>query len=254
MFFYEYPVERIAEACEMSEYDGIEFWIETPHYWVDRSERKLNTVKEWVRSVHCAVLDLNPCSVNELVVDTTLRTNLRGINVAGIMKSPFTVHAGRRSALRVPVREDYEANERYFRILSRFAGVKEVVVLLENSEPKINNLCKSYEEVINWAEKFGFGITFDVNHALKNGDAGRYIESVERIKNIHVSGSDGKGRHIGSRFSKKAKKILEMLEDAGYDGLITVELDDLGYGRMDFQEKIEELKKEKEFLDGIFRR
>ncbi len=254
MFFYEYPVEEIARACEISDYDGIEFWIETPHYWIDRNEEKLNTVKRLIKSVHCAVLDLNPCSVNKHVVEVTLKTNLHGINVAEKVKSPFTVHAGRRSALREPVREDYETNERYFRVLSKFAMVKDVEILLENSEPKVNNLCRSHGEVMEWAEKFRFGITFDVNHALKNGDAEKYIESLEKIRNIHVSGSDGKGRHIGSRFSEKTRRILEMLAETGYDRTITVELDDLGYGKMNFQEKIEELKREKEFLDGIFRR
>ncbi len=253
MFFYEYTLEKIAEACEEAEYDGIEFWIETPHYWIDRDDRKLEAIKHLIKSVHCGVLDLNPCSINEMIREATLKTNLHGIDVAKIAKSPYTIHAGKRSALREPVEEDYMANERYFRIISKAGKLKGVEILLENSEARINYLCKSFEEVQRYARKFGFGITFDVNHALKNGDAEKYADSLHLIKNVHVSGSDENGKHVAGRFSEDVKRILEMLRDAGYDNLITVELDDLGYGRMSFNDKIEELKKEKEFLDSVFR-
>ncbi len=253
MFFYEYTLERIAEACEESGYDGIEFWIETPHYWIDRDLKRLKPLKKWTKSVHCAVLDLNPCSVNEMIQEITLKTNLHGINVAKIVNRPFTVHAGKRSAVREPVEEDYIANRRYFRILSEFGKLKGVELLLENSEPKINYLYKSFDEVTECAEKFDFGITFDIHHALKNGDAERYTESLHLIKNIHVSGFDSKGRHVGARFNDDVRRILEMFREAGYDRLITVELDDLGYGIMSFEDKIEELKREREFLEEMFR-
>ncbi len=253
MFFYEYPIEKIVEACELSEYDGIEFWIETPHYWLDKDIKKLEILKKYTKSVHCAVLDLNPCSINELIQEATLKTNLSGLEIARVMSSPYVIHAGKRSANREPVYEDYIANERYFRILSKIGKIKDVEILLENSEPKINYLCRDYEEVLKYAEKFGFGVTFDINHALKNGDAKKYTGSIEIIKNVHVSSFDVNGRHVAGRFSDSVTEILRLLKNSGYDGLITVELDDLGYGKMSFEEKIKELKREKEFLEKIFK-
>ena len=253
MFFYEYTLEKIAEACEEAEYDGIEFWIETPHYWIDRDDRKLEAIKHLIKSVHCGVLDLNPCSINEMIREATLKTNLHGIDVAKIAKSHYTIHAGKRSALREPVEEDYRENERYFRIVSKIGKLKGVNILIENSEAKINYLCRRFEDVLSYAREFGFGITFDINHALKNGDAEKYVNLADMIGNVHVSSSDENGKHVASRFSNDVKRILEMLRDAGYDNLITVELDDLGYGKMSFNDKIEELKKEKEFLDSVLR-
>jgi len=252
MFFYEYPVEKLNEACEAAEYDGIEFWIETPHYWIDRDKEKLEEIKHLIKSVHCGVLDLNPCSVNEMIQEATLKTNLHGMDIAKAVKSPYTIHAGKRSALREPVEEDYKANEKYFRIISKTGRLKGVEILLENSEAKINNLCRSFEEIQWFARKFGFRITFDINHALKNGDAEKYV-GLDLIRNVHVSSSDVDGKHVASRFSQDARRILEMLRDAGYDGIITVELDDLGYGNMGFRDKIEELKKERKFLESVFR-
>ena len=254
MFFYEYPLSDIARACKLAEYDGMEFWIETPHYWIDMDFRKVEAVEEFVKSVHCAVLDLNPCSVNDGVADVTLRTNLHTISVASKLETGVTIHAGKRSAVREPVREDYEANERYFRVLSKYAKIKSVRLLLENSEPKINYLCRDFDEVVRCAERFGFGLTFDVNHALKNGDAELYVGAVDMIENVHVSGYDESGRHVSARKSERVEKVLRELKDAGYDGKITVELDDLGYGHMDYGRKVEELRKEREFMEKIFRR
>ncbi len=254
MFFYEYPLEEIARACELTGYDGMEFWIETPHYWIDMDFEKVESVREWIGSVHCAVLDLNPCSVNEMVAEVTLRTNLHTVEVASKLGVMMTVHAGKRSAAREPVREDIEANERYFRVLKRYAEIKGVRLLLENSEPRVNHLCRDFEEVIECAGRFGFGITFDVNHALKNGDAERYIEIVDMIENVHVSGYDESGRHISARRSGRVERILRELSEAGYGGTLTVELDDLGYGYLDYGRKVEEIRKEREFLERIFRR
>jgi len=253
MFFYEYPLEKIAEVCELSGYDGVEFWIETPHYWMDRDVKKLEVLKKYTKSVHCAVLDLNPCSVNEMIREVTLKTNLSGLEIARFMECHYIIHAGKRSASREPVTEDRIASERYFRVISKAGKIKGVEILLENSEPGVNYLCRNYEEVLENARKFYFGITFDVNHALRNGDAERYAESIEMIKNIHVSSYDVNGRHVGGRFSDGVSSILEFMKNAGYDGLITVELDDLGYGKMSFHDKLRELENEREFLEKIFR-
>lgn len=253
MFFYEYPLEEIARACELAEYDGMEFWIETPHYWIDKDFRKIESAREWIKSLHCAVLDLNPCSVNDGVAEVTLKTNLHTVSIASKLGVSVTVHAGKRSAAREPVKEDYEANERYFRILTRYARIKSVRLLLENNEPRINYLCRDFEEVVKCARRFGFGLTFDVNHALKNRDAEKYLQAVEIIENVHVSGYDERGRHVAARKSGKVREVLVELRNAGYEGMITVELDDLGYGYMDFGRKVDELRKEREFLEKIFK-
>lgn len=253
MFLYEYETWRIADACRKAGYDGIEFWIETPHYWIDRDFRKIDEIKECVTSIHCAIFDLNPSSVNEDVAEVTLKSNLFAINITSKLGVNFTLHAGKRSVPREPVIEDIIANEKYMRVVSKYARIKKVRVMLENSEPKVNYLCRDYEDVVECAKRFDFGITFDVNHALKNGDAYKYLESIDLIENVHVSGNRD-GYHSASREDRIVIEILENLADYGYDGMITVELDDMAYGQLDFHGKVEELKKEKEFIERIFKR
>ncbi|MBE8538601.1 TIM barrel protein [Geoglobus acetivorans] len=253
MFLYEYSLDRIAKACKKAEYGGIEFWIETPHYWIDRDFRKIEEISDSITSLHCAIFDLNPCSVNQDVAEATLKSNLHAASVASRLRVGMTIHAGKRSARREPVIEDVVANEKYFRVLSKYSKIKGVELFLENSEPRINYLCRSYEDVIECAERFGFRLTFDINHALKNGDAEKYLESVERIKNVHISGNS-RGLHSASRYDRNVRDILQKLADLGYSSMVTVELDDLAYGQLSFEKKIEELVKERRFIESVFKR
>ena len=249
MFLYEYSLEEIAKAVELSGCDGVEFWVETPDFWVDRRIERLYDIREYIGAIHGAIFDLNPCSINQHVVEATVKENLFAVNVASKLGRVLTIHAGKRSAAREPVDEDHEALQKYFRILKKYGRIKNATILLENSEPLINYLCKDYEEVVEYAKKFGFGITLDVNHALKNGDLWNYIESLDLVKNVHVSSYDEKGRHTTARNDERIKGFLRELKEIGYNGLITIELDDLSYGEMTYEDKVRELKKEREFLE-----
>ncbi len=252
MFLYEFNLDEIVRAVEISEYDGIEFWVETPDFWINQSIGRLKGIKKFIKAVHCAVFDLNPCSVNYEIIEVTIKENLKAINIASKLKKPLTLHAGKRSALREPEKEDYEALEKYLRILKRYGDIKNVEILLENSEPRINYLCKNYDEVLSFVKKFGFNLTLDINHAMKNGELEKYLNSFDLIKNLHVSSYDRKGRHVAARKDERVRVFLAKMKDLGYDGLITVELDDLSYGEMSYEDKIEELRKEKEFIEKIF--
>ena len=258
MFLYEYTIPTIFQACVEAGYDGVEFWVETPHFWLIRESSGLSELRryaEFIPAIHAPVLDLNPCSVNRSVAELTLKETLYSIVLSRKLDCQYvTIHAGRRSALREPVDEDWGVLDRYLRVSSRFAALKGVKLLLENSEPRINSLCSRAEEVMSCATRHRTGITFDVTHALKAGEFERMLELIGFVENVHVSGWDSSGRHVASRRSEKVEDALKKIAETGYDGLITVELDDLGYGLMDYRAKVEELRKEREFLESIFRR
>ena len=254
MFLYEFKLDEIGKAVEIAEYDGIEFWVETPYFWIDKRVERLDGIRDFIKAVHCAVFDLNPCSVNYDVVEVTIKENLNAAKIASELKKPLTIHAGKRSALREPEDEDYESLNKYFRILKRYSEIKGTEILLENSEPRINYLCKDYEEVVRFARKFDFGLTLDLNHAMKNGELYRYVNSFDLIKNLHVSSYDSEGRHVAARNDERVRNFLIEMRNLGYDGLITIELDDLSYGEMSYEDKIRELKKERVFIERIFKR
>jgi len=48
--------------------------------------------------------------------------------------------------------------------------------------------------------------------------------------------------------------VLKELSELGYNGPLTVELDDLGIGNMDFARKVEILRREGRFVEKFFKR
>ncbi|MEM1579282.1 MAG: sugar phosphate isomerase/epimerase [Archaeoglobaceae archaeon] len=252
MFLYEYSTEMIKKAAELAEYDGIEFWVETPYFWVDRSLEKLECFSDFKVALHAPVLDLNPVSVNNGLCELTLKETLYTISLASKIRAKIvTVHAGKRSAHREPVWADYNSLHKFLRISSSFAKIKDVNISLENSEKRINNLCKTAEELKTFVELYDLKITLDIKHAIS--DAESFFDLLGRICNVHIS-SENEGKHIQASKSERVKEILKKLFELGYDGLLTVELDDLGIGNLDFGKKVEILKKEAEFVRRIFSR
>lgn len=255
MFLYEYSTDMIAKAVELANYDGIEFWPETPYFWVDRNLNKLKCFSDYEMAIHSPVLDLNPVSVNKDVCDLTLKESMYAVSLAAKLRAwPVTVHAGKRSAAREPVWADYLSLDRYLRILSKYARVKNVIIGLENSENKINNLCRKALETKSFVEANDIGFTLDIKHALVNGGVEDFIDELfDRICNIHVSYYDERGRHIQPSKGESVKRILMEIADLGYDGTVTIELDDLGIGNMDFMKKVEILREEGHFVEKFFR-
>lgn len=251
MFLYEYSTDMISKAISLAELDGVEFWIETPYFWIDRDPKKLECFSDFIVALHAPVLDLNPVSVNNAVCELSLKETLHTISLCKQVNAKLvTVHAGKRSALREPVWADYESLHKYLRISSRFAKLKNVVLSLENSEKKVNNLCKNVEELKKFVESYGLAVTYDIMHSKQDE---RFLELIDKIRNVHVS-AEKNGKHVSASKDERTAKILRNLFDLGYEGLLTIELDDLGIGQMDFREKVEILKKEGEFLRRIFSR
>jgi len=255
MFLYEYSTDIIAKAVQLAEYDGVEFWPETPYFWVDRAMEKLECLRDFDNAIHAPVLDLNPVSVNKDLCDLTLKETLFSIALASkIRAQPVTLHAGKRSAAREPVWADYLSLNRYLRISSRFAKIKGVRIGLENSENRINNLCRTADEIKEFIDAHDIMFTFDIKHAILNGGVEEFIELFSRICNVHVSYYDEKGRHVQPSKGKEIEGVLKELSELGYNGPLTVELDDLGIGNMDFARKVEILRREGRFVEKFFKR
>jgi sugar phosphate isomerase/epimerase len=124
MFFHEYPIDEIFDAVEEAGLDGIEFWMETPHFWLQglpageleaslRSHPRLAAVQ-----IHAPVLDLNPCSINPDVAEASRRWAIAGVELAErVGAKVVTVHPGRRTAKRPPMADDYRRFDRFLSAL-----------------------------------------------------------------------------------------------------------------------------------------
>jgi sugar phosphate isomerase/epimerase len=76
--------------------------------------------------------------------------------------------------------------------------------------------------------------TLDVSHALSKSEEEpiRYIELChDRLANVHISRVEGKKLHFPLAKSPVMAKVMDSLRDNGYDGSLTLEIEDLNLGR-----------------------
>src|SRR5512136_679767 len=176
MFFHEYPLDEIFDAVEAAGLDGIEFWLETPHFWLQglpaddlvaaiRSHPRIASIQ-----IHAPVLDLNPCSINPDVAEASRRWAVAAVELADRAGAPVvTVHPGKRTAKRPPMADDYRRFDRYLSVLREAVSGRGVAVAMENVEPRVNALIATPEEARTLLDREGWlSFTLDISHAMNH--------------------------------------------------------------------------------------
>ncbi|MGB2674135.1 MAG: sugar phosphate isomerase/epimerase family protein [Methanoregula sp.] len=240
MFFHEYTSGEIFSNISKAGLDGIEYWLETPHFWLRdlpseeviacrRAHPEISTF-----SVHTPVLDLNPCSINPDVAEISVAYAVRSLEMAQVLGAGIlTVHPGRRTAKRPPGDADRARFDHYIAALREAALKDTVTVAIENMEPAVNSLICTPErmrEVLDAEPWLRF--TLDTSHALASseGTVMEYIDLCgDRLANVHLSRA-GNGRlHLPLDHSQVIARILESLRDHHYRGALMLEIDDLNF-------------------------
>ncbi|MCK4268879.1 MAG: sugar phosphate isomerase/epimerase [Methanogenium sp.] len=264
MFFHEYTCSEIFDFTESAGCNAIEFWLETPDFWLHGLpvHELTKIIAEHPTlcpvNIHSPVMDLNPCSINPDVADISIMHTVRAVEIAeSLNASVITIHPGRRTAKRKVSERDYERFNRYTEAVRKVAMDKTVQVSIENMEKNVNSLLCTPErarEILDREEWLSF--TFDTAHALKESinDAIRYIDLChERIVNVHLS-APGKNRmHLPVSGNRDIGRILECLKSYEYKGCFTLEIEDMNYNhRLNPDEKITIIKKEISYIRKIF--
>jgi sugar phosphate isomerase/epimerase len=260
MFFHEYTSPEIFSFVSRSGLDGLEFWLETPHFWlrdlpVDEVVGCRKRHPEIPNlTVHAPILDLNPCSINPDVAEISIRYAVRSILVAEQLGARvLTLHPGRRTAKRPPGDADFARFGHYLAAIRETALKNSLKISMENMEPAVNSLISTPERVRQLLddEPWLF-FTLDTSHSLaKSPDQpGRYIELChDRLANVHISRVEGKIQHLPLDRSPVMAGILESLRDHGYNGSLTLEIDDLNLGKpLSAEEKIALLSRDSAFM------
>ncbi|WP_048150837.1 sugar phosphate isomerase/epimerase family protein [Methanolacinia paynteri] len=264
MFFHEYLCAEIFSFVEKSGCNAIEFWPETPDFWLHG--KKHEDIKDIFGrhpglesiTIHAPVLDLNPCSVNPDVAEVSTKNTLEAIRLAEILGAEVvTIHPGRRTAKRPAGKRDMERFQRYIDRVHTAAVETGVKVALENMPPKINSLFsepKQMEDILEQEEWLYF--TFDIAHAITNDNtkAMEFINSAfDRIINIHISRNSGVKNHFPLDNDPFIGEIMGDLSERGYDGFLTLELEDLNLDRTaTAEEKISIVKKDVSYIKSFF--
>lgn len=241
MFFHEYTTPEIFSFVAQAGLDGIEFWLETPHFWlrdlpVDEviaaraGHPDLGTL-----TVHAPILDLNPCSINPEVAAVSVEYAVRSLDLAARMGAGLvTVHPGRRTTKRPPSDADFARFDYYIGVLREAAARFPVRICMENMEPIVNSLLCTPErmrEILD--EEPWLSCTLDVAHALSKSpdEPVRYIELChDRLVNVHLSRAEGKTLHLPLSRSPAMAAVMHTLRDHGFTGSLTLEIEDLNFG------------------------
>lgn len=265
MFFHEFTIGEILSAVGAAGLDSVEFWVETPSFWLaGQPEDEIKKARDMYpvldrATLHAPILDLNPTSVNPVIAEVSVRFVCDSIRLAE--KTGFslvTVHPGRRTAKRPPGPADLEKFERYIRALEEVSRGSGVAVAMENMENRINALVCTPEDMralLDREEWLSF--TLDLSHAMADGPgvASRYIDLCgDRLVNVHVSaGRDGK-MHLPPSGDPEVSGVLERLSLSAYRGHLTLEIEDLTLLRpLSYRQKIALLSHETGFMKGFFR-
>jgi sugar phosphate isomerase/epimerase len=260
MFFHEYTTPEIFRYVSQAGLDGIEYWLETPHFWLRglpvgevlaSRERhpELSTI-----TVHAPILDLNPCSINPEVAEVSIHYAVRSVAVAEQLGARIlTLHPGRRTAKRPPGGADFSRFEHYLSSLREVAMHNSLKISMENMEPAVNSFLCTPERVRQLLddEPWLF-FTLDISHAMAKSDEEplRYIELChDRLANVHISRKEGKTLHLPLDKNPLMAAVMHALKDALYAGPLTLEIDDLNFPRpLSAEEKVAVLSRDCMFM------
>ena len=260
MFFHEYTTPEIFGFVSRAGLDGMEYWLETPHFWLrGLPASEVLSCREMhpeiaSLTVHAPILDLNPCSINPDVAEVTIRYAVRSAAIAEQLGAHvLTVHPGRRTAKRPPGDADLARFGRYLAALRGVAMKNTLKIAMENMEPAVNSLLCTPERVRRLLddEPWLF-FTLDTSHALVQSDDEpfRYIELChDRLANVHISRRQGKTLHLPLESDPLMAGIVHALGDCGYTGPLTLEIDDLNFPHpLTAEEKIAVLSRDRAFM------
>ncbi len=238
MFLHEYEPQEIFAAVDNAGADTIEFWMETPTFWM-RGAHVSELADLLTRyphfgniAMHGPVFELNPCSFNPKIADLAAEYTLACMDILEQLGGGvLTIHPGKRTAKRPISPIDKERFVRYIERVGNAAVGSSVTVALENMPPAVNAHMVKADELRSVLDEYGWlSLTWDYAHACLTGDPFSFPrECGERIVNIHTSKGDRHAMHSPLAGTPEADELKSVLSAMRYQGLMTFELEDLSF-------------------------
>ena len=238
MFFHEYTIREIFDFVPRAGLNGMEFWLETPHFWLrDLPVDEVIACKKehpgiTTLTVHSPILDLNPCSINPDVARVSVEYAVRSLAIADAAGGPYPDRPpGQADCKTPPSAADFARFDHYLSALRDAVQKNPLKIGMENMEPIVNSLLCTPERMrLLLDDEPWLFFTLDVAHALAKSDEEviRYIELChDRLINVHLSRFDHGKAHFPLDRHTSMEKVMESLKDHHYNGSLTLEIEDL---------------------------
>ncbi len=266
LFLWEYNIYDIMEILLEAGIESVEFWAETPLFWMNRNDETATAALVEAISMmpggctlHAPILDLNPSSYNDLVHEATIKETLWSLELAKILGARMvTIHSGKRTVHRTPTNEDWDKFMKYLKVCKNRADILGINLSLENSMPDVSSMCSMPDEMKKVLNEFpGLFFTFDVVHAsmISHEIPLAFIDELgDKIINVHVGAAHDGKPHYPSHHEKNMDMVLRRLRNSGYKSDLTIEIDDKVYSKpLSREEKVKELAGERKYLESIFK-
>ena len=173
-------------------YDTIEIWADH----LNKTGEAPGAIEKALRqtnlrcTVHCPIIDVNICSMNQAIADTSLDLYLAALTAAESMDAVlFVFHAGSLFSRFDPL-DTYE--EKLHQALDRVLGHRrtELLVVVENMESdKPEEVVKDAGGIAKLLARFGeeIGVCWDCTHLISTAGNIDFLQDIPRIDHIHLS-------------------------------------------------------------------
>ncbi|MDW7776669.1 MAG: sugar phosphate isomerase/epimerase [Methanosarcinales archaeon] len=263
LFLWDYRIENSIGILVEAGIENVEFWAETPDFWRQRHEdRAVKNLRDAISvltercTVHAPILDLNASSYNEHVCEVTTKETLWAIDLARKLDaSVLTVHPGSRTVHRPPTPEDWDRFYHHLTVTTRYAVDAGITMALENLTPRVQSMCHEPVQMAKVLEIYpDLMMTLDIPHALQvdvENAIGFIGQLGERIVNVHIGDVQNGTPHLPGHIVRnpQTSAVLDTLKRSGYDGDLTIEIDDkLLVKQQSREDKVTLLVNEKKYL------
>ncbi|MDV0442779.1 sugar phosphate isomerase/epimerase family protein [Methanorbis rubei] len=263
MFFHEYQPAEIFSGLEKAGLDYVEFWMETPEFWMRGADPvELSNLKQQfsfpkLLAMHAPIFDLNPCSFNPGVAALSIEYTCRSIAMMNSLGGGVvTIHPGKRTAKRPIGPLDRARLTAYLDAVGNAAFGSSVTVAIENMPPAVNAQMVTPAAVRKILDEYSWlSFTWDYAHATAAAPADPFaflFECGDRMVNIHASSGKASSMHTTLAGTEEGVSLITELKKFGYSGLVTFELEDMNFGRgLGYEDKIAILTKEMEWFSDL---
>jgi sugar phosphate isomerase/epimerase len=210
-------------------FDRWEIVAEGKHYLWDIKEKFLEITPSYSIefSVHAPLSDINIASINQKMMDESIRQINETIKIASELDIHLiTMHPGHLSPLGVLVPEKIrEINKNSVKQISKTAEEYNVTIALENMPNQRITTCHSLKELLEIAGN-NVELCFDIGHANTNNNIHEFLD-YGKFANVHIHDNIGKNdphlvigkgnidfRNVLKKLNEKYNKVV-VIESRG---------------------------------------